>query len=131
MSQENLEVAERAIAAVNERDVDGYLSLCTPDVEMVSPVASLEGIDRGAKGIRHYFSNLDESTDNFRIELERVEAVGGDRVLAFTRLSGASEGGIPIAAGAASLYDLAEGKIRRVQVFLDRQEALEAAGLPG
>jgi ketosteroid isomerase-like protein len=129
MSRENLEVAERAIAAVDERDVDGYLALCAPDVEMVGPVASLEGTDRGAEGIRHFFSMVDEATDNFRLELERVEAVGEDRVLAFTRLSGASEGGIPVAALAASVYDLAEGKITRVQVFLDRQDALEAVGL--
>jgi ketosteroid isomerase-like protein len=129
MSRENLEVAEQAIAAVNERDVDGYLALCTSDVEMVSPVASLEGTDRGAAGIRHFFSMLDEATDNFRLELERVEAVGGDRAFAFTRVSRASEGGIPVAALSASVYDLAEGKIRRVQVFLDRQEALEAVGL--
>lgn len=129
MSQEDVEVTERAIAAINERDVDGYLGLCTPDVEMVSPVASLEGTDRGAEGIRHYFSILDEASSNFRLELERVEAVGDDRVLAFTRFSVASEGGIPFAGSAASVYDLAEGKIRRVQVFLDRQQALEAVGL--
>jgi len=28
-----------------------------------------------------------------------------------------------------NVYELTEGKIRRVQIFLDRQEALEAAGL--
>jgi hypothetical protein len=30
----------------------------------------------------------------------------------------------------ANLYDLHDGKIRRVRIFLDRDEAREAAGLP-
>jgi hypothetical protein len=30
MSEENVEVVRRAIAAVNQRDVDGYLGLCAP-----------------------------------------------------------------------------------------------------
>jgi hypothetical protein len=29
----------------------------------------------------------------------------------------------------ANVYDLTDGKIKRVRIFLDRQEALEAAGL--
>jgi hypothetical protein len=29
----------------------------------------------------------------------------------------------------ANVYDLADGKIRRVRIFLDRREALKAAGL--
>jgi hypothetical protein len=29
-----------------------------------------------------------------------------------------------------NVYDLVNGKIRRVQVFLNRREALEAVGLP-
>jgi hypothetical protein len=42
------------------------------------------------------------------------------------RASGISLGGdIP----ATNVWDLADGKIRRVRIFLDRREALEAVGL--
>ena len=34
MSQENLEVVERAVAALNERDIDRYLGCCTEDIEL-------------------------------------------------------------------------------------------------
>lgn len=128
MSQENVKVVERAIAAINERDVEGYLALCTADVELVSPVASLEGTGRGADGVRHYFSMMDDATSSFRLDVERVEGVGDDRVLAFTRISGVSAGGVPFAQPTASLYVVGDGKISCVQVFLDRQEALEAVG---
>jgi hypothetical protein len=30
---------------------------------------------------------------------------------------------------AANVYELTDGKIRRVRIFLDRKEALEAVGL--
>ena len=30
MSEENVEIVERAIAALNERDIDDYLACCTP-----------------------------------------------------------------------------------------------------
>jgi hypothetical protein len=29
----------------------------------------------------------------------------------------------------ATVYDLADGRVRRIRVFLDRQEAFEAVGL--
>jgi uncharacterized protein (TIGR02246 family) len=129
MSQENVEIAERAIAAVNERDIDGYLALCAPDVEQVSPLTPLEGINQGAEGIRRYFSGLDEGASTFHLDLERVEAVGDDRVLMFTRVTAVSKGGVPFDHRAANVYELAEGKIRRVQIFLDRAAALAAVGL--
>ena len=39
MSQENVETVHRAIAAINRRDIDGYLACCTKDVQLVTPVA--------------------------------------------------------------------------------------------
>ena len=62
-----------------------------------------------------------------------MEAIGADRVLAFLRATANwRASGIPAAPGmpATNLYDLVDGKIRRIRIFLDRQQALEAAGLP-
>ncbi len=129
MSQENVEIVRRVIAAVNARDIDSYLALCTPDVEMVSPVAALEGADRGADAIRHYFAMLAEATSEFSLEVERIDGVGDDRVLALTRFSVMSVGGVPFVGQAAGVYDLAERKIRRIEIFTDRARALEALGL--
>ena len=43
MSQENVEVVERAVAAVNDRDIDGYLACCTEDIQLQTPVSPIEG----------------------------------------------------------------------------------------
>jgi ketosteroid isomerase-like protein len=129
MSQENVEVVERAIAAVNERDVDSYLALCTPDVELVSPVAPIEGANRGAEGIRQFFAGVDEATTEFRLDIDSLRAIGEDRVLALVQVSTVSQGGIPYTQRAANVYDLVGAKLCRVRIYLDRSEALEAAGL--
>ena len=34
MSRQNVRLVERAIAAVNDRDIDRYLACCTEDVEL-------------------------------------------------------------------------------------------------
>ena len=61
MSQENLEIVRRAVNALNEGDVDGYLALCSADIELASPVASIEGANKGADGIREFFSGVREA----------------------------------------------------------------------
>ena len=58
MSQENVEVVKRAIAAINDHDVESYLAYCTADVELESPITPIEGVYEGADGIRRYFADI-------------------------------------------------------------------------
>jgi hypothetical protein len=51
MSQENLRLVERAIAAINARDVEGYLACCTENVKLETPVAAVGGVFEGIDGI--------------------------------------------------------------------------------
>jgi uncharacterized protein (TIGR02246 family) len=129
MSQANVEVVQRLIAALSERDAEGYVALCTPDVQMVSPVAAIEGTTVGSEGIRQFFSGLKEAWSEFRVDVERIQAVGDNQVLALLEMTAVSEGGVPLAQPLSSVYDLAEGRLRRVRVYLDRVEALKAVGL--
>ena len=87
MSQENVEVVERAVAAVNARDIERYLACCTPDIEMRRPLADIGGRTKGLDGIRRFFADIEDAAPDFRLELERVVAIGSDRVLAFVLAS--------------------------------------------
>src|SRR6476619_2402470 len=129
MSQENVEAVTRAIAAINERDVDAYLGLCAPDFELINPVAAIEGSNRGEQGIRRFFDDLTEATTKFELEVERLQSLDDDRVLGWLTLHLVTEGGFPQTQPLTNLYELDGGKLVRVRVFFDRQEALEAAGL--
>lgn len=130
MSQENVEIVERAVAAVNARDIERYLACCTPDIEMRTPLADIGGAYEGLDGIRRFFADIEDAAPDFRLELERVVAIGSDRVLAFvvTSASGRASG-LPVDTPAGNVYDLVDGKIRRLRIFVDRQEALAAVGL--
>ena len=130
MSQENVEVVKRAIAAVNDRDIDRYLADCTEDIELRTPLAPIGGVYEGPDGIRRFFVDIQDMSPDFRLDLESVEAIGADRVLAFLQITASGRSsGIPTANATANVYDLVDGKIRRVRIFLNRQEALAAVGL--
>ncbi len=128
MSEESLEIVRRAITAVNERDLDAYLSWCTDDIQLSTPLFG--GVYEGGDGIRRFFSDLGDAAPDFALTVERIEAVGLDRVLTFMALTATFRtSGIPADTETGNVYDLADGRIERVRIFAHRAEALEAAGL--
>jgi ketosteroid isomerase-like protein len=131
MSQENVRLVERAIAAINARDVEGYLACCTENIRLETPMAAVGGVYEGIDGIGRYFTDIEDAGPDFRIELDGVEEVDSKRVLAFVRTSGTGRvSGIPMALPPlTNVYDLVDGKIGHVRIFVDRQEALKAVGL--
>jgi ketosteroid isomerase-like protein len=130
MSRENVEVVQRAIAAVNARDVDGYLACCTEDIELRTPLAELEGSYVGPDAIRHFFADIRDAGPDFHLTIERVQPIGADRVLAMMRATASGRAsGIGSDTPTANVYDLVDGRIKRIRIFVDREQALEAVGL--
>src|SRR6476646_4504633 len=131
MSQGNVELVERAVAAINARDIEGYLACCTENVKLETPMAAVGGVYEGVDGIRRYFADIEDAAPDFRIELDGVEVVDSKRVLAFLRISSTGRAsGIRMAPPPlTNVYDLIDGKLSRIRIFLDRQQALKAVGL--
>ena len=128
MSQENVDTVVRAIAAVNVRDVDAYLACCTEDVELLQPMVGAEYL--GSDGIRRFFADIEDVGPDFRIEVQRMQAVGADNVIALVRVGATGRAsGIPTGADTANVYEFSGGKMARIRIFLDRDEALKAVGL--
>jgi hypothetical protein len=146
MPQDRVQVVERLIAAVNDRDIDGYLACCTDDVRLQTPWAPVEGAYEGREAISRFFADLMDTLPDFRLSIESAEPIGDTRLLAFVRVSVSGRAsGIPVAAATgggaadasgsgrlatANVYDFVEGKIASIRVFMDRGEAVEAASLP-
>ena len=130
MSQENVETVGRAIAAINARDMDGYLACCTEDVELLTPLALLGAEYVGADGIRRFFTDIEDVGPDFRIEVQSVQAVGESKVIAFIQTSATGRAsGLATGTESTNVYDFTEGKIGRIRIFLDHDEALKAVGL--
>ncbi len=127
MSRENLDTVRRAVEAVNDRDLERYLTYCTEDIELWNPISALEGAFEGRDGVARFFARLETAPD-FRLEIEHMEAVGPRRIVAFVRVAAtARTTGIPIGSSLANVYDLAGGRIRRIRVFEDRDEGVAYA----
>jgi ketosteroid isomerase-like protein len=130
MSQENVEIVKRAVAAINQRDIEGYLACCTDDVQLTTPTVEVGGTYDGPDGIRRFFTDIADASPDFKIVIESLEAVGADRVLGFMRVTGTGRAsGIPIENPTGNVYDFADTRIHRIRIFFDRNQALEAAGL--
>jgi ketosteroid isomerase-like protein len=131
MSQENLEVVRRAVAALNARDLEGYLACCTRDVELHTPEV-FAGVYEGPQGIRRFLTDVEDAGPDFHIDLQDLKAVGDDQVLAFVQTASTGRvSRIPMATTQTNVYDLVDGKIRRVRIFPDHDQALKAVGLEG
>lgn len=131
MSEENVEVVRRAVGALAKGDVDAYLACCSDDVQLLSPIFELEGAHEGPAGIRRLFADMQDAIPDFQLDVERIEAVGPERAIAFLRWKASGRtSGVPVDFSVSSVYDLGGGLIERVRIFRDRQAALEAVGLP-
>jgi hypothetical protein len=96
-----------------------------------TPMAAVGGVYEGADGIRRYFTDIQDAAPDFRIELDGVEEVDSKRAIAFLRTSGTGRtSGIRMAPPPlTNVYDLVDGKISHIRIFVNRQEALKAVGL--
>jgi ketosteroid isomerase-like protein len=130
MPQENVGLVERAIAAINARDIESYRACCTEDVKLETPMAAVGGVYEGIDGIRRFLTDVEEAAPDFRMELDGVEELDSKRVIAFLRNNSTGRAsGIRMTWPQTNVYDLIDGKISHVRMFVDRQEALKAVGL--
>jgi hypothetical protein len=82
MSQENVEIMQKAIKAFNRRDAEGSGALFVEAAEIVPVRSALEGtVYRGPDAGVQYCAAVEESWENLAWELEAIRD-DGDWVLA-------------------------------------------------
>jgi ketosteroid isomerase-like protein len=131
MSQENVELAYRVQDAFNRRDIDAFLALCDPEVELISRIVELEGggPHRGHDGVRSWWQNLLGVSRDLKSEIDEVRDLG-DVTVARVRLRGHGIGSdAPMEQTAWHVTEWRHNKAIWWRVFLSEAEAREAAGL--
>lgn len=126
-----MEVVRRLFDLWKEGPEDVPADLIAPEIEFVSPLTSLRGRPyRGYDDARQWLRDVNEQFESWEYTLDEITNVG-DRVLAFGQVSLKGRGsGVTLDQEGAWLLDFApDGRISRMQVFTDRDQALEAAGL--
>jgi ketosteroid isomerase-like protein len=128
MPEENVELVRRAFGdwnrgmrEIREEEVDSEMELHS---------RMLGRVLRGVDGLRAWFREIDEQFDRWQLEIEEIREVDPDRlvVLGSIHLRG-RESGVQFEQPMGWLIDFRDGRFRRMRMFPDRGEALEAAGL--
>jgi ketosteroid isomerase-like protein len=132
MSQENVEVVRRLWAALDEDPPRLLLEVIDEDVEIRNPPEfPLQGPFRGHEGTRLWFRESWEVFTGPHHELEEVIDVGdGATVISVQRIQGRTRHmQLETNLRWAAVWTFRAGKVLRAQGYMNRREALEAAGL--
>jgi ketosteroid isomerase-like protein len=131
MSEENLDVVRRSFDAWNRTDWEQLQAIYAPDVIVVAPREWPEpGDARGWEEWRLQIERLKESWEIEWLEVEEIRALPDGRVLArVVWVASGKASGIRTDIPITSVSAIKGGRIKRVEFFLDFNEALEAAGL--
>ena len=134
MSRESIEAIRRGLIAFNERDRGAWLALCQPTMENVPPKGWPESdAVMGPDAVYDFFvANNEIWADGGRFSHGEIVELEGSRVLAEVRadLHGEASG----AAVTWSYWQLVSTtgmRVDKIEWYLTREEAFEAAGLAG
>jgi len=130
MSQENVELVRRSIAAYNRRDFEAMGTMNGRDVELDwSASRGLEaGVYKGWEEVMRFYQNFLGTFEEVTIEPDRfIES--GDSVVVPNTAQIRGRDGIETVARSALVFELRSGLIARICLYQETREALEAVGL--
>jgi ketosteroid isomerase-like protein len=129
MSQDNVEIIEGVIAALDRGDWDAALSYGTPNVKYDASrnLGEWRGIYEG-RDVKRAWETFYGQWESWRIEIDEFVHVGESVVV--TRLTGYFRGrdGIEVPARTSMVWTFREGAVSEA-VLYDEDDALKAAGL--
>ena len=129
VSQENVEIVQRYLDHWNETGEPRWAEIDPEAVFLIDPGSFVAGTYRGHEGIRDLLRLTAEVFDQFRYEVDDlVDAGDSVLVLGRIRVRGVQSGATGAQHGAI-LFQLRDGLIVGYRSYLDRKEALAAAGL--
>jgi ketosteroid isomerase-like protein len=133
MSEENVEVMRTATAAMTGGDAAGALEALDPEIEWHATVGGIDegrvyhGPDEVVKAFADYF----EVWERIELRVDDIIDAGGDHVVVlFHEVAKGRESGAVVETDTGTVNTIRNGKIVEVRSFMNRGDALRAAGLP-
>ena len=131
MSEENVEILRRGYEAYERGELDAVVADFAPDCEYVAAgiIPGRIGTTVGQRDTKIFIAWLDEEFIDSHLQIEAL-IDAGDSVVAGVTISGQGRrSGITGTFTFWQVWRLSNGKIVHGQGFVDKAEALEAAGL--
>ena len=131
MSQGNVQLVERAVEALNRRDVEAFLQNAEPEVvqDWSRAMGPQQGIYRGEDEVARFLQSWWDAFDESVIIVDELIDAGDQVVTAFHGRQRGRSSGIEVEGpGAVLLWSLNDGKIVAATLYQERDDALEAVG---
>jgi ketosteroid isomerase-like protein len=127
--EERIEFVRAAIDAFNRRDADGMRELAGEDFEYdwTRSMGPHRGVYKGPDGFLEFINDPWEMFDPFVLAIEDI-IPRGNNVVVPTTIRGRGPQDVPVSASSTHLYTFEDGRLVRITMFQEREEALAAAG---
>jgi ketosteroid isomerase-like protein len=132
VSQENVEIVRRVYDLWNRGDLDAAVEMLDQHVVWNAYVHLPDSRTRhGAGEVQQWAGEFAEAWGEIQVQIERLEEVGDDLVLALVRMTGRGRGsGAAVESGVdGHVWTVRDGRVAAVRMYQGAQDALEAVGL--
>jgi ketosteroid isomerase-like protein len=132
MASDNVELVRRLLEVYNERSFEENAHLIDPDIVWdVTRVQMPDGTSyTGLSELRNFVAAWEEGFEAEHVEAQEI-VDAGDRVVVMVHHRGRGKiSGVEITQRFAMIWTLHDGRAVRMVMYLTREEALEALGLP-
>jgi len=126
--QADVEAVRQAIDAFNRAGMDALRALAGDDFEYdwSRSLAPNRGLYKGPEGFMEFINEQWNMFDDFRLEVHEY-IPRGQHVVVTATVHGRGRQGIPVSANSAHLYTFENGRLVRITLYQERDEALAAA----
>lgn len=130
MSQRNVQVVRQALDAYSQRDVEALRAIAEPDFELDWSASRgwLAGVYRGIDEALRFYEGYFAAFEEIVIEADRFIDVG-EWVVVPNVAHQKGRDGIEVSARSTLVFALRDGKLARICLYQDTEQALEALGL--
>jgi ketosteroid isomerase-like protein len=133
MSQGDVDVVVGQFEGVNARDFKAVMDAYADDVTLVLHAELRAGGGKGATGkkaVGEWFGEWFRTfASDYRFEIEESRDCGDRVFIVATHHGRGRASGVPVTQRTAYVYTVRQGRVSRVEAWVDREAALEAAGL--
>jgi ketosteroid isomerase-like protein len=128
--ESNVDLLRRFVEVFNRRDLDLVVADLDPDVELHEwPEAPGAQSYRGPDGVRRALEVWFDAWEWMQVVITDTKEIG-DRILVTLHQRAKGIGSeVEVEVDTYNVYTFHEGKMTRMELFLNRDDALEAAGL--
>jgi hypothetical protein len=132
MCERNVELERRWIEAFNARDIEAYVALCDPSIELHPMLEGAVGgaVYQGHDGMRQLHRDLEDAWEEFRIEPEAYFDFGQYTLTFFVFHGRGRQSGVQVVMPGTAVTTWRDGLTLCINTYVRREDALRDLGVP-